>query len=127
MDLRLAGFVAGAAFLAAGSPCAAHHSFAMFDQDKAIEVVGVVQEFKFTNPHTFILLEVREEDGSTKVWNLEGQSPSGLVRDGWTSRTLKPGDELKLIIWPLRSGAPGGAWQPATIHFRDGRPLVDRP
>jgi Family of unknown function (DUF6152) len=115
------------ALLVAGGPALAHHSFAMFDQEHAVEVEGVVQEFKFTNPHSFILLVVRQTDGTTMVWNLEGTSPSGLVREGWSSRTLKPGDELKLIVWPLRSGAPGGAWQPTTINFRDGRPVVDRP
>ncbi|MEA2946739.1 MAG: hypothetical protein QOI40_2069, partial [Alphaproteobacteria bacterium] len=56
-------------------------------------------------------------------WNLEGLSPSGLVRDGWTGKTLKPGDEIKVKIAPLRSGAPGGAWSASQISFRDGRPI----
>jgi hypothetical protein len=54
-------------------------------------------------------------------------SPSALVREGWSRATLKPGDELKLIVAPLRSGAPGGAWVTQRIHFRDGKPLVLAP
>jgi hypothetical protein len=114
--------VAGLLALIAG-PTLAHHSFAMFDRDHQVDLEGVVQEFRFVNPHTFIYLAVKQDDGSTVVWTLEGQSPSALVRDGWTSKTLKPGDELKMRIAPLRSGAPGGAWAPSQINFRDGREL----
>jgi hypothetical protein len=83
----------------------------------------VVQEFRFVNPHVFIYLVVKQEDGTTVTWSLEGQSPSFLVRDGWSSKTLKAGDELKMRIAPLRSGAPGGAWAPDQINFRDGHAL----
>jgi hypothetical protein len=95
--------------MALGGAAIAHHSFAMFDQENPIELAGAVQEFKFTSPHTFILLKVNK-DGKDTVWNLEGASPSALGRDGWSSKTIKPGDELTMKIDPLRSGAPGGAW-----------------
>ena len=95
----------------------------MFDRDNQVDLEGVVREFRFVNPHTFIYLAVKQDDGSTVTWTLEGQSPSLLVREGWTSRTLKPGDELRMRIAPLRSGAPGGAWAGDQISFRDGRPL----
>jgi len=112
----------GALALIAG-PTLAHHSFAMFDRDNQVDLEGVVQEFRFVNPHTFIYLAVKQDDGSTVIWSLEGQSPSTLVRDGWTSKTLKPGDEVKMRIAPLRSGAPGGAFATDQISFRDGRVL----
>jgi uncharacterized protein DUF6152 len=95
----------------------------MFDRNNQVDLEGVVQEFRFANPHTFIYLAVKEDDGSTVTWALEGQSPSLLAREGWTSKTLKPGDELKMRIAPLRSGAPGGAWAVDQISFRDGRVL----
>jgi uncharacterized protein DUF6152 len=113
---------AGAIALTVG-PTLAHHSFAMFDRNNQVDLEGVVQEFRFANPHTFIYLAVKQDDGSTVIWALEGQSPSFLVRDGWTSKTLKVGDELKMRIAPLRSGAPGGAWAPNQINFRDGHEL----
>jgi hypothetical protein len=102
----------------------AHHSFAMFDTENPVDLAGTVQEFKFTSPHTFILLQVKGSDGNATVWNLEGASPSALVRDGWSSKTLKPGDELNMQVQPLRSGAPGGAWNTNKTKFKDGKPVV---
>ena len=126
MKRHLAEQLLTLALVAAGGPALAHHSFAMFDQDNPTELEGLVVEFKFTNPHTFILLQVKQKEGEPTTWNLEGGSPSALVRDGWSSKTIKPGDELKMTIWPLRSGAPGGAWNVNQINFRDGKPVVDR-
>src|SRR3954466_2247278 len=104
---KLMAILAGGALLGFTGSVAAHHSFAMFDTENPVDLVGTVQEFKFTSPHTFILLQVKGQDASPTVWNLEGQSPSALVREGWSSKTLKPGDELNLTVQPLRSGAPG--------------------
>ena len=123
MVRRLAMLLAAGALVLIAAPTLAHHSFAMFDRTNQVDLEGVVQEFRFVNPHTFIYLAVKQDDGSTVTWALEGQSPSLLVRDGWSSKTLKPGDELKMRIAPLRSGAPGGAFAPNQISFRDGRVL----
>ena len=121
---QLLALVAGAAAVTAGGTAYAHHSFAMFDTDHPTELTGTVQEFKFTSPHTFILLKVKGTDGAETVWNLEGASPSALVREGWASKTLKEGDELKMKIDPLRSGAPGGAWSEKKTSFSSGQPIV---
>ena len=102
----------------------AHHSFAMFDQEHPIELVGTVTEFRYSSPHCYIYLDVKAADGSSAVWNLEGGAPSLLLRDGWSSKSIKPGDELRITIDPLRSGEPGGAWQATRIKFKDGRPIV---
>jgi len=123
MERRKAMLLATGALMLLAGPTLAHHSFAMFDRDHQIDLEGVVQEFRFVNPHTFIYLAVKQDDGSTVTWSLEGQSPGLLARDGWTSKTLKVGDELKMRIAPLRSGAPGGAWAADQISFRDGRVL----
>jgi Family of unknown function (DUF6152) len=124
MRRQLAALVASSAFVAMSGTPMAHHSFAMFDQEHPIELVGTVQEFKYTNPHSYLLLEVKGSDGSTTVWNLEGQAPSMLSRDGWTSTTLKPGDEIILMVNPLRSGAPGGSWNTSRPKFKDGRSIT---
>jgi len=113
MGRRLAMLLATGALALTAGPTLAHHSFAMFDRDNQVDLEGVVREFRFVNPHTFIYLVVKHDDGSTVTWTLEGR----------TSRTLKPGDELRMRIAPLRSGAPGGAWAADQISFRDGRPL----
>ena len=124
MKTYLATMLAGAAFVGFTGVAIAHHSFAMFDQEHPQEVTGVVKEYKYTSPHSFIVLDIKDKDGNTEAWNLEGGSPSALARDGWNSKSLKPGDELRLTIEPLRSGAPGGAWNVNRIKFIDGRPIA---
>jgi len=110
-----------AAAVFALSPSArAHHSFAIFDQAHPIELVGVVEDFRFTNPHAFIVLRVKDENARSVVWQLEGQSANSLAWSGWSNRSLKSGDQLRITVEPLRSGAPGGAWSPSKINFLDG-------
>jgi hypothetical protein len=121
---QLAALLLGGVMMATGSAASAHHSFAVFDTQHPLELQGTVQEFKFTSPHAFIVLEVKGDDGTTTIWNLEGASPSFLVRDGWSSQSLKSGDQIKLSIDPLRSGAPGGAWNGQRTTFSSGRPVV---
>ena len=127
MKTYLATVFAGAALVGLTGVAVAHHSFAMFDQEHPQEVTGVVREFKYTSPHSFIILEIKDKEGNSEAWNLEGGSPSALARDGWNSKSLKPGDELRLTIEPLRSGAPGGAWNVNRIKFMDGTPVVAKP
>jgi hypothetical protein len=127
-DFMKRHFIAALAGLATASmsgAAAAHDSIAVFDQaHPTIELVGTVREFLFTSPHTFIRLEVRDKDSHEVVWNLEGNSPNGLAWGGWSHDSLRPGDQLRLTIYPLRSGAPGGAWNLALTRFRDGSPIV---
>ena len=103
MKLKTAAVLVGVGLFGFTGSVLAHHSFAMFDQEHPIELTGTVKEFKFTSPHTFILLEVKGQN-ETVVWNLEGGSPSALVRDGWSSKTLPPGTELKMS-WSTSSRA----------------------
>jgi len=124
MRRQLVALLASGAVVATSGVALAHHSFAMFDLNNQIELEGTVQEFKYVNPHSFILLQVRDYDGGSTVWNLEGGSPSLLVREGWTRTTLKPGDEITLTVAPLRSGAPGGSWNAGKIKFKDGQPIL---
>jgi hypothetical protein len=123
MRLSITALLAAGALVGLSGSVLAHHSFAMFDQEHPVELAGTVKEFKFTSPHTFILLEVKGPT-ETVVWNLEGASPSALVRDGWSSKTLPPGTELKMTVDPLRSGAPGGAWNVQKTKLKDGSPIV---
>jgi hypothetical protein len=123
MRWKLTALSTSGMLLSTSTAAMAHHSFAMFDQENPIELTGTVQEFKYTSPHSYILLAVMGQDGTTVIWNLEGQAPSLLARDGWTSQTLKPGDEIIITIHPLQSGAPGGAWNVIRAKFKDGRPI----
>ena len=90
-------------------PAFAHHSFAMFDRNAQVEIEGVVKEFQFTNPHSWIQVMVTPADGGApKEWSIEALSPNVLGRAGWKKNTLKPGDRIKLLINPLRDGNAGG-------------------
>ena len=124
MRLVLTSIFVAASLATVGGAAMAHHSFAMFASESPIEIAGTVVEFKYTSPHSFILVEVKGKDGTSAIWNLEGPSPSILARDGMSAKTLKPGDELVLTIDPLRSGAPGGAWALLKTKFKDGKPLA---
>jgi hypothetical protein len=124
MKIRLTASLVGAALMAAGGAASAHHSFAMFDAAHPIEIAGTVKEFKFVSPHTILTVTVKGADGTTKDWILEGGAPGNMVREGMTSKTLQPGDEIKLTINPLHSGADGGSYQPALVKFQDGRPVT---
>ncbi|HKV04122.1 MAG TPA: DUF6152 family protein [Candidatus Acidoferrales bacterium] len=106
--------LAALVFLAAGAAFA-HHSFAMFDRSKEMTLVGVVQEFQWTNPHSWIELDVPNENGGVDKWSLELNSPNNLSRQGWRSSSVKPGDKISVIIWPLRSGEKGGLFISLTL------------
>jgi hypothetical protein len=122
--LQSTAAVASIAWAIAAGAAAAHHSFAMFDAEHPIEVSGTVKEFRFVSPHTILIVDVRGEDGSTKSWILEGGAPGLQAREGMTSKSLKPGDQIVVKINPLHSGAEGGSYQPAQVKFKDGRPIV---
>jgi Family of unknown function (DUF6152) len=114
----------GIGLVAASSVAVAHHSLAMFDREHPVQLIGIVREFKFASPHAFIALEVTGKDARAVIWNLEGDSPNSLKWDGWSSQSLKPGDELRLTVEPLRNGAPGGAWHARNTTYKDGTPVV---
>jgi len=93
----------------------AHHSFAMFDRSKETTIVGTVAEFQWTNPHSWIELDVPNENGGSDRWSIELNSPNNLARQGWHSTSVKPGDKISVIIWPLRSGEKGGLFISLTL------------
>jgi len=103
-----------AAALAIGGPALAHHSTAAFDMEKTIEITGTVEDFQWTNPHTWTWVDVKGDDGSVTKYGFEGMSPNFLGRRGWSKNTLKPGDHVKIVYAPLKSGEPGGTFLRAT-------------
>ena len=101
-----------------------HHSFAMFDTEHPIELTGTVKEFRFVNPHSILILQVKGANDEVTEWVLEGGAPAMLVRAGMTSKSLKVGDEIIITVNPLHSGAPGGSYQPDRAKFKDGTPVA---
>jgi len=97
----------------------AHHSFAMFDSDKQIKISGTVADFQWQNPHVYIELDVADEKSAHKVWTIECANPGILNRVGWKFNMIKPGDQLTVVVAPLRTGEPGALRKEVTLA--DGR------
>lgn len=109
--------------LVCGGPAAAHHSFAMFDRTRDVLLKGTVREFQWTNPHSFIELEVSDAQGAVTTYSIEMNSPNNLTRQGWKSGSLKAGDKVLLTMSPLRDGTKGGLF--LAVQLPDGRVLGD--
>jgi hypothetical protein len=89
----------------------AHHSFAQFDDTLEVTVKGTVVSFDWTNPHSWLHLLVSDpKTGDPVAWDIEGGSPSGLARQGWTRNSIKRGDNAVVVVHPLKAGGPGGSW-----------------
>jgi len=94
----------------------AHHSFAAYEPSKQIKLVGVVTEFKWTNPHVYIQLDGQESTGGeTKRWLIECASTSILNRAGWRFNLIKAGDKVTVIVAPLRNGEPAALLKQMTL------------
>ena len=108
---RIAAIVLG--FTSAGTmghavPAAAHHSCAMFDMTKSVRLEGTVQRFEWTNPHSWIFLEVVGPEARIEQWTIELPAAGVLVREGWTKTYLRPGERVVLHVNPLKDGRRGG-------------------
>lgn len=123
MKRLLSGFLFLLALLAA-IPAWAHHSMAGFDREKTVAINGTVKQFKWANPHSWIEMEVPDGKGGAVTWNVEMTSPAVLIRAGWKSSVLKPGDKVTVMAHPQLNGEPGGIF--VSVTTADGRTLTDR-
>jgi len=88
------------------SPAPAHHSFAAeFSQDKPLTLKGVVTKVEFANPHIYFYIDVKDPDGSTKNWAVEGGPPNVLRRQGWKKDSLKQGDNVTVQGFAAKDGS----------------------
>lgn len=105
--------------LLAASAASAHHSGAMFDRSKDASLAGVVKDWQWTNPHTWLILTVPNDKGEPTQWSIEGQSPQVFRGKGWSRTMIKPGDKVVVHFAPLRDGANGGSI--VSIATADGK------
>jgi hypothetical protein len=126
--------------LAAANSASAHHSFAMFDSDHQLRLVGTVTEFRWQNPHIYIHLQAPDAKGKMRHWTIECANPGILNRAGWKFNMIKKDDKLTVVVAPYRTGEAaallkqvklsdgrvfgnGGPAGPPNISIEDGKPL----
>jgi hypothetical protein len=107
----LTGFALIVGLLIVSAPLAAHHGAAAFENDpaKRVTVKGTVVEWFWANPHCFLQFDVKGEDGKTVRWVTETSNPPDMINRGWSIRSFKPGDEVTVVIRPVKSGKPVGS------------------
>jgi hypothetical protein len=105
-------------------PVEAHHAPAVFDQSRTIVIDGTVTEFVWSNPHSWIHMNVAGDDGKVTDWVIEMNPPTYLIRAGWKSTTLQPGDKVSVVANPLRTNEPSGKF--VAITLPDGRILGEQ-
>jgi hypothetical protein len=101
----------------------AHHSFAVhFVPEGLVEITGIVDSFRFSNPHGVLTFTQTLPDGTTAEWRAETNSPNVLRRRGWSRDSIKPGEEVTVTGYPARDGTP--YMRIEKVVFADGRELV---
>jgi hypothetical protein len=103
---------------------AAHHSATMFEQTRTITVEGVVKEFQYTNPHSWLLVDVTGKDGKVTTWGFEAEGPSTLQRAGIRPSTFPVGSKITITGRPMKDGQPAAIWTVAVTA--DGKKFDPR-
>jgi hypothetical protein len=109
------------AALGLAASVSAHHSIAAFDRSNPVVVAGTVKQFRLSNPHAWIHMMVPNDKGGVDEWALEGTAGAGLLRSGYTKYTLKPGEQVRVLVAPRRDSTPGGEW--TRILSVNGEPM----
>jgi hypothetical protein len=107
------GLLVGTSLAIASVPALAHHSAAMFEEKKTITVEGVVREFQFTNPHSWLLVDVTDKSGKVTTWGFEAEGPSTLQRAGIRPSEFPAGTKLTITGRPMKDGRPAAIWESA--------------
>ena len=115
-------FAVVAGLVIASRPVAAHHGAAAFENDpaKRLTLKGTVVQWIWANPHTFLQFDVKG-DGPPVRWVVEASNPPDMINRGWTIRSFKVGDEVTVIVRPVKSGKPVGSI--VQVQFADGHVL----
>ena len=107
-----------------GGVVSAHHSVAGYDTQKEVTLRGTIVEYNWKNPHVFVVWSVKDENGKVVQWTGEMNSPTSMIQVGMSKSSLKPGDEVILVINPSKTGNPLSIIR--KISMADGKLVVDR-
>ena len=113
-------FTAAAAALLVLQPAVGHHSFAAaFDENRPLNLEGVVTKVELVNPHSWVWIDVTNEDGTVTNWGLEGGPPVNLFRNGINKNTLPVGSEIRVFGYQAKTGENKGVG--VFFEYPDGR------
>lgn len=122
MRNQLAIAAAGVGLLLTAAPIFAHHAFAAeFDEKRPVTLTGTVTKWELVNPHSWIHLDVKNQDGSTTQWMVEGGSPNSLFRNGFTKDSLPEGTQIVVQGYLAKDGANRAVG--ANLTYKDGKRL----
>lgn len=122
MKKRLAMILGAGALLLAAAPVWAHHAFAAeFDANRPIKFKGTVSKMEWINPHAWIHIDVKAEDGKVTTWMIEAAAPNSLLRRGFTKYSLLAGTEIVVEGFQAKDGSNRA--NGSVITFTDGRKL----
>ena len=105
---RFAVYVLAAALLSVSAPVVAHHGSFQYDMEHSKTLTATVTGFVWSNPHCILSFDAKDDKGIVKHWSVEMHNPILLTRAGWTSKTLKPGDEIEITFHPAKNGSGSG-------------------
>jgi hypothetical protein len=125
MIRAMACVVALGAALMVAPRAEAHHSNSAFYVTKVITIKGVVKEFKWSNPHVWVIVAVDDGKGNKVDWKAEGRPPGILARAGWTPKSLQPGETVTIDLSPAKDDTASGLI--ARVTKEDGTILSNAP
>ena len=120
MTTRISAVCLAAIAALTAARVSAHHSFgAEYDVNQPITLKGVVTKIEWTNPHSHLFLDVKDQSGKVVNWQLEGYPPNALQRMGFKRDTVKVGDAITVSGWRARDGGPWGHSREITLAGGD--------
>jgi hypothetical protein len=104
-DVALVVVLSAVGLVMPAAPAFSHHGTAAYDTSTTVTVSGTVTEFRFANPHVLVFWEAKDEAGTVQRWTGERSGPNSMARNaGWSSKTIKPGDQVTITGRPSKNG-----------------------
>lgn len=100
--------LAAAGVVAVSVPLVAHHGNASFDTTKELTLKGKVTEWIWANPHCFLKFDAKDDTNEVRNWAVEVSNPTDMTKRGWARTSFKAGDEVTVVLQPVKGGAPVG-------------------